>query len=496
MTDVDPSACVLAIDQGTSGTKAIVWSAEHGIVASHEVVVRPAYGADGTVEVDPKALLASVIEAGRMAVDRAREAGHPAIAAVGLANQGETVLRWDRASGEPLSVAIGWQDRRAQVVCDDIRSRDSAAAQRVLDVSGLTLDPYFGAPKLAWLRQHFGPPTGSDDVVTQSDAFLIHALTGAFATDASTASRTALLDLDSRQWSPELLDVFRLDGESLPAIIDSAGFIGETSVFGPTIPMTAAIVDQPAALLAQHCLAVGQAKCTYGTGAFLLSQIGPTPVRSAAGLTTSVAWTLGSDVGYCLDGQAFTVGSAVRWMIDIGLLSAADEIDSVLADVPDAAVAVFVPAMAGLGGPWWEPEARGSITGIGLGTGKAHLVRALIDGIACAVAELADAASAAHPLTALRVDGGLTRSRALLQAQADLLQCPVEVRDGQDATALGTAYLTVAGLARADGAAADGLLQRVLPEWSADEVIEPRMSADQAAQQRAQFRAAVEAGLR
>ncbi|WP_193047180.1 FGGY family carbohydrate kinase [Mycolicibacterium baixiangningiae] len=422
---------LLAIDQGTSGTKAIV--VDYGADGSGhvrsvaEVALRPQYLAGGAVEQDPEALWDSVVEAGREALAQAGVS----VDGVALANQGETVLAWDRHTGRPLTPAIVWQDRRAESVCAPLAD----SAERVAQRTGLVLDPYFSAPKMAWLRKNL---TGAG-VVTTTDTWLVHRLCGAFVTDASTASRSLLTALDSPSWDGELLELFGLAGETLPTIVDCDEIVGETDVFGPTIPVAGLIVDQQAALLAESCLEPGAAKCTYGTGAFLLAQLGATPALSSSGLTTSVAWRLRGQTSYCADGQVYTAASAVRWAVDLGLVPAADQLDTVAADSSNGVLCV--PALAGLAAPWWDSGATASFTGMTLSSGRGHLVRALLDGIAAQVTALADlvATDLGRPLTRLRVDGGLTRSTVLMQAQADLAQIPVDVYPSLHATALGAA---------------------------------------------------------
>ncbi|MFG2292852.1 FGGY family carbohydrate kinase [Streptomyces sp. NPDC048603] len=470
---------VLAVDQGTSGTKALVICPERGVIGTASAAVRPRYLPGGRVEVDPRELLRSVVDAGRAAL---AAAGEP-VTAVGLANQGETVLAWDPVSGRPLTDAIVWQDRRAEEICTELAPHAAWLRER----TGLPLDPYFAAPKMAWIRRRLT----RQGVVTTSDVWLVHALTGAFVTDAATAGRTQLLDLDTVGWSRPALDVFGLADERLPAVVDADTQVGTTTAFGPPLPLTGLLVDQQAALLAQRVTEPGTAKCTYGTGAFLLAQTGPLPRRSASGLVGCVAWRLAGETSYCLDGQVFTAASAVRWLTDLGVISGAGDIDSVGETVPDAGGVTFVPALAGLAAPWWRGDARGSVTGLGLDTTAGHLVRALCDGVAAQVAELVDAVSAdlGAPLTALRVDGGLTRSSLLMQAQADLLQIPVEVSALPDATALGAGAVARLGL--------DPSLtvDEAVPEWKPSAVYEPRAGADRAAERRARFNAAVSALL-
>ncbi|MEU0498482.1 FGGY family carbohydrate kinase [Mycobacterium sp. NPDC006124] len=469
---------VLAIDQGTSGTKAIVVDDVGRVVSIAEVALRPRYLPGGGVEQDPEALWASVLDAGRSAL---RRAGVP-VAAVALANQGETVLAWDRATGKPLSPAIVWQDRRAETVCAGLAASAAEVARR----TGLVLDPYFTAPKMAWLRAEMT----REGVVTTTDTWLVHRLCGAFVTDVSTASRSLLLDLDSVTWSPPLLDLFGLADESLPEIVDCDRIVGETTCFSDS-PMTVAglVVDQQAALLAESCLTPGAAKCTFGTGAFLLAQLGATPARSSTGLTTSVAWTLRGRTSYCVDGQVYTAASAVRWAVDLGLLPAADQLDAVAAE--DSAGVLCVPALAGLAAPWWDATATASITGMTLGTGGGQVVRALVEGIAAQVACLADLVGhdLGQPLTRLRVDGGLTRSAALMQAQADLARIPVEVYPSAHATPLGAAACARLAL---DPTLHPG---EVVGTWTPERTYEPVWSDDRAAEYLGRWRHAAARSL-
>jgi len=469
---------ILAIDQGTSATKALLVGPGQQVLGSAEVPV--GVRADGdAVEADPEELLGSVLAAGRAALAAAGARG--SADAVALANQGETVLAWDRRTGRALTPAIVWQDRRSAGVC----ARLAPDAGWLAEVTGLPLDPYFAGPKMTWLREHLT----RDGVVSTVDAWLLARLGAGYLTDAATASRTMLLDLDAADWSPRACAAFGLDPGDLPAVSDCAGPAGETSAFGGRpVPVTGLAVDQQAALAAQGCLAAGQAKCTYGTGAFLLATTGPRAVRSASGLSASVAWRLGGVATYCLDGQVYTAGAAVTWLTRLGLLSRPEELDPLAASVADSGGVSFVPALAGLGAPHWRPAARGAFTGLSLSASRAHLARAVIEGIAASVALLARAAArdAGAPPSALRVDGGLTRSAVLLQAQADLLQAPVEVHRTPDATALG-----VAALARL-GAGASGTLAEAVGPVRAEKVVEPRMSADEAAGRIAAFEAAVE----
>ncbi|PCE16112.1 carbohydrate kinase [Microbacterium sp. SZ1] len=465
---------VLAIDQGTSGTKAVVVDDSGEILALSEVAVRPTYLSGGGVEQDPEALLESVLRAGRTAVGEAKAE----VDIVTLANQGETVLAWDPDTGTALSPMIVWQDRRAESVCAELRDHADDVARR----TGLVLDPYFSAPKQAWIRRNIT----REGVVTTSDSWLLHRLTGEFVTDASTASRSLAVDLDSAAWDPRLLDLFGLADERLPRILASDEIAGTTTAFGGSAAVGGLIVDQQAALVAQHCLRPGEAKCTFGTGAFLLANTGADPVRSTAGLSSSVAWQQGGQTSYCLDGQVYTAASAVRWLEKLTFIDTAADLDRVAADDSDGVLCV--PALAGLAAPWWRPDATATLTGMTLSTGSEHLVRAVLEGIAAQVAELARAMSAdlGAPLQRLRVDGGLTRSRVLMQAVADLMRVPVDVYPSQHATPLGAA-----ALARCAADPALTLDEAIVP-WSPSQTYEPQWSADRAEEFSARWRAVAE----
>jgi glycerol kinase len=451
-------ANVLAIDQGTSSTKALVVADGGKVLGEGNAPVHPLAGAQGAVEQDPEELFQSIVDAGRAALEAAGES----VAAIGLANQGETVLRWDRESGRPFGPALSWQDRRAVSVTRELEDK----ADRLTELTGLPLDPYFAAPKMTWLRRE----QGDEGVVTTVDAWLNQRLAGAFVTDAATASRTMLLDLESTAWSEEACSLFELDPAEQPEIVDCDAAVGQTDVFGDPLPVTGLAVDQQAALFAESCFEAGEAKCTYGTGAFILATAGEQVVHSQARLAACVAWRLAGATTYCLDGQVYSAGSAVSWLEQLELISGAAQLDEIGAAETEA---LFVPSLAGLGAPFWAPEARGGWLGLSLATRREDLVRAVIWGIAAQVASLAKAMGGdiGRPLERLRVDGGLTRSAALMQAQADLLQAPVELYPSADATALG-----VGALARLGSGAAETPGEAV-GEWESVAVFEPELPA-------------------
>ncbi|MGV9711064.1 FGGY family carbohydrate kinase [Gordonia sp. NPDC003424] len=453
---------VLAIDQGTSGTKAIVVDDDGAVLAISEQSVQPRYLADGGVEHDPQVLLASVIDTGRDAVLRSGSS----IDAVSVANQGETVLAWNPETGEPLSAAIVWQDRRAETVCEALASHRDEIRTR----TGLELDSYFSAPKMRWLRDQ----VGDGGVITTSDTWLVHALTGEFVTDRTTAGRSLITDLRTTDWDRGLQELFDLGDEQLPTIVDNDIVVGSTHAFGPAMPVAGLVVDQQAALLAQGCLEPGTAKCTFGTGAFLLANTGTQATLSTQGLAACVGWRLRSETTYCFDGQAYTAGSAVRWLQNLGIITEAADLDNLAVD--NAGDVVFVPALAGLAAPWWRPDARASFVGMGLATGRGELVTAVLEGLAAQTVEVVAAmhADIEQPLDRLRVDGGLTRSRRLMQAVADIGQIPVDVYPSPHATALGAAVCARLSI--------DPSLSvtDAVPPWTPAATYEPRWTADRA----------------
>jgi glycerol kinase len=347
----------------------------------------------------------------------------------------------------------------------------------VTEITGLELDPYFVAPKLAWLRDTLT----AEGVVGTTDSWLLQRLTGAFVTDVATASRSLLLDLDTVTWSDEAWHLFGLGDERRADLVANDAVVGATTAFGSEVPVQGTCVDQQAALFAEDCRSAGEAKCTYGTGAFLLANTGRTARRSDAGLVACVAWQQADAVDYCLDGQVYTVGSAVSWLEQVGLIAGPAEMDPLVAGVADSGGTVFVPGLAGLAAPFWAPEAKGAWVGLSLATERAHLVRATLEGVAAAVAWLARGVTEdlGAPLARLRVDGGLTRSTALLQLQADLAQLPVEVYPSPHATALGVAQL--------GGAPA--------PAWAPMAVYEPAVTSDEAEDRLTRWRHAADATL-
>ena len=459
---------VLAIDQGTSATKAVVIDEQGRLLAEVDHPFDGMSYADDGVEQDPKLLLDSVLAAGRTAVARAAVP----IAAVGLGNQGETVIAWDRRTGEALTPAISWQDRRASAITQRLASTQSSRIAEVTRVTGLPLDPYFAAPKMALLSEQAADIMRAhpDAVITTIDAWVTHHLTGAFVTDAATASRTMLLDPHALDWDAAACEIFGIDPTRLPRVVACDEPVGMTTAFGDAVPVTGLIVDQQAALLAQGCRTPGMAKCTYGTGAFLLANVGREHSLSTSGLATSLAWVMRDGTrASCVDGQVYSVGAAITWLQRLGLIAEPGDLDRLGLAAGDSGGACFLPTLAGIGAPLWRPDARGSFTGLTLSTTREQMVRAFGEGIAAQVALLVDAVSrdAGAAPAALRVDGGVTRSRLIMQTQADLIGAPVEVYPHECATALGIAALALRGLAGA------GAEEPVVTGWQPVAVYEP-----------------------
>jgi glycerol kinase len=445
---------LLAIDQGTTSTRTVVYDARLQPVGQGQVEVPPTYPKPGWVEHDPVALLGSVAATVSAAlVDAGVSADR--IAAIGITNQRETTLLWDRPTGRPVHPAIVWQDRRTAEFCDRHRDRRAWLTER----TGLILDPYFSATKLHWLLEHVPEARrraeGGELATGTVDTWLIHHLTGGrrHAIDVTNASRTLLMDLRHLEWASDLCEFFAVPPQILPEIVPSSGVLGETSgldYLPDGLPIAGIAGDQQASLVGQGCLMPGQAKCTYGTGAFLLAHIGDKPVLSHKGLLTTLAATLGDGPPqYALEGSVFIAGAAVQWFRDgLKAIGAAPEIDRLAEQGHEHSEVVFVPALTGLGAPYWEPEARGTIFGLTRATSVADLARATIEGVAYQIADLLGAvlADCPVPVTELRVDGGMARSDPFLQFQADLLGLPLRRSPQTESTALGAALLAGLGV--------------------------------------------------
>jgi glycerol kinase len=460
---------LVGVDQGTTGTRTVVFDERLRPVGESYREIHQHYPRPGWVEHDPDELVESVAAT---VADALAAAGSLEVAAVGLANQGETTVAWDAPTGRPLGRAIVWQDRRTEPILASLRER--GLAEEVERRSGLPLDPYFSSSKMTWLLEQEplqeAASTGRLRLGT-SDAFLRDRLTGRHATDPATASRTQLLDLAAVRWDERLAEAFAVPLEALPAIEPTAGDLGELRAeqWSRPLPLAAAIVDQQAALAGHACFEPGSAKCTYGTGCFLLSNAGDEAPPGGHGLLPTVAWTLDGRTSYALDGGVLAAGTCVNWLVSAGLLGESKEADALAGTVESSGGVRFLPAFSGLGAPWWRSEARGVFAGITAGTGRGHLVRAVLEGIAFRVRDIVEAGarlSGERP-TVLRVDGGLTGSRVLMQTQADLLGIPLLRAPDAELTALGAAALAGIGAGVIDG---PDELVALLPE---PETIEP-----------------------
>jgi glycerol kinase len=452
MSDED---LVLAIDQGTTGSTCLVVDRDMRVVARATREFPQHFPSPGWVEHEPEELWASVVAAlgdalGKSGVSPAR------IAAIGVTNQRETSLLWERASGRPIHRAIVWQDRRTADVCAALREAGHEAGVR--ERTGLVLDPYFSATKLAWMLDRVegarARAEAGELAAGTVDTYVMWRLTGGttHATEPSNASRTMLWPLAGGGWDPGLCELLRVPMRVLPEVLPCTARFGATrGVAGlpDGIPIHGVAGDQQAALFGQACFAAGEAKCTYGTGAFVVLNTGARIVPSHHGLLTSVAWRIGDETTYCLEGSSFMAGAVVQWLRDqLGFVERAADIEALARSVPSSDGVVLVPAHAGLGAPHWRPHARGVLRGLTRGSGRGHIARAALEGIALQIVDLLDAMAAdlGAPLEVLRVDGGAAQNDLLMQIQCDLLGVPLDRPTNLEATGLGAASLAGLGV--------------------------------------------------
>jgi len=440
---------ILAIDQGTTSTRAIVFDRALAPVASAQQEFPQLYPAPGLVEHDPEAIWATTLATMRAAVERAGIRPQ-AVAAIGIANQRETTVIWDRASGRAIHPAIVWQDRRTAETCAAL-SRDGHEPL-ITARTGLLLDPYFSATKIAWLLDHVEgarAAAGAGRLAFGTiDSFLLWRLTGGkvHATDATNAARTLLLDIHRGSWDAELCELFSVPTALLPEVRDCAGEFGATDVLGAPIVIRAMVGDQQAATVGQGCFAAGMMKSTYGTGCFALLNTGPTPVASRSRLLTTIAYQLGGNRTYALEGAIFVAGASVQWLRDaLRLIAAAPDVNALAAAADPAEQVYLVPAFVGLGAPWWDAGARAALYGLTRKSGPPELARAALEAVGYQTRELLDAMRADWPAaamdTVLRVDGGMAASDITMQFLADILAAPVDRPVVMETTALGAAYL-------------------------------------------------------
>jgi glycerol kinase len=478
---------VIAIDAGTTGVRALAVD-ERGRPAGWSYRELPQhYPRPGWVEHDPE----EIWEAVETTLAELRAGLDVPVAAIGITNQRETVVAWDRRSGEAFHNAIVWQDRRTAARCR--RLEDDGHLPLIRSATGLVLDPYFSATKMAWLLSEGGVAAGPRLALGTVDAWILWKLTAgdAFATDPSNASRTMLYDIRHGTWSRELCDLFGVPPAALPEVRRTSGRFGTTP---DGIPVSAVAGDQQAALFGQACIETGMAKNTYGTGSFVLMNVGPTCPEPAEGLLTTVAWSLpGAAPVYALEGSIFATGAAITWLRDgLGIIDSPADIGPLAESVRDAQGVAFVPAFSGLGSPWWDPQARGTIVGLTRGSGRAQLARAAVEAMAYQTRDVVDAMTAAtgQALTELRVDGGASVLDLLLQIQADQLRVPVSRPEVRETTALGAAFL--AGLAEGVWSSTE----EVAGLWQQEAVFNPRAPQSVVDDRHATWRRAVERSRR
>ena len=472
---------ILAIDEGTTGSTALVLDHRLSVKGKANVEFRQIFPRPGWVEHDLEDIWAATLKAIHLALRQA-SAKLADLKAIGITNQRETTLLWDRRSGRPLHNAIVWQDRRTAGICNELKALGKEPWVR--EKTGLVLDAYFSATKLRWLLDNVKgararAESGGLCFGTIDTALLWKLTSGAVhATDVTNASRTLLMDLANRTWDDELCALFGVPRIVLPEIRPSAGVFGHTKgVRGlpDGIPIAGIAGDQQSAMVGQACFAEGEAKCTYGTGAFLLMNAGPRKVTSKHGLLGTVAWQIGDDVAYALEGSAFIAGAVVQWLRDgLGLFKKSGEVEALARSVPDSGGVTFVPALAGLGAPHWRQEARGLICGIDRGVTKAHIARAALEGVAFEIYDLAQAMAQdiGKPMPMFRVDGGASQNDLLMQFQSDLLQTPIERPRMIETTALGAAFLAGLGTGMWAG------LKELKSAWRAGKQFRPKMKSE------------------
>jgi len=464
---------ILAIDQGTTSTRAMVFDQNAKVLAVAQKELPQIFPADGWVEHDPEEIWNATL-----AVCREVLAKVPDVAAIGITNQRETTVLWDRATGKPLHNAIVWQDRRGAALCQKLEQAGHGAL--VQKTTGLLLDPYFSASKITWLMENVPGAkerAGAGELAIGTiDTFLLWRLTGGkvHASDATNASRTLLFDIHRQQWSEEMLALFGVSPKLLPEVRDSSADYGVTDagLFGRAIPIAGVAGDQQAATVGQACFSPGMIKSTYGTGCFVLNHTGTQAPLSKNRLVTTVALRLAGKVTYAVEGSIFIAGAGVQWIRDgLGLVHTAGETEAMAAALPGNAGVYLVPAFTGLGAPYWDPNARGAIFGLTRDVGRPQIARAMLEAVCYQTRDLMEAMAAdgtAKP-TSLRVDGGMTANNWLMQFLADMLDIPVERPVVTETTALGAAYL--AGLKVGLWSSTDDITKH----WQRDQLFEPRM---------------------
>ena len=487
---------VLAFDQGTTSSRSIIFDHEGTVVSSAQKELVQIFPRPGWVEHDPMGIWADQTHTAREAL-RSANISPTEISAIGITNQRETTIIWDRETGEPIYNAIVWQDRRTSEFCERIRADHAETIRRK---TGLEVDAYFSASKIVWLLKNVpGARSRAENgelAYGTVDSWLIWNLTCGklHITDPSNASRTMLFNINALKWDEELLDIFDSPYMLFPQVLSSSEVYGQVEIPGELrgIEIAGIAGDQQAALFGQTCFSTGDLKNTYGTGCFMLQNVGDKPAESKSRLLSTVGWRIGDNIDYAIEGSVFIGGAVIQWLRDaLGIIDSANEVESLAGSVDDNGGVYFVPAFTGLGAPHWDQAARGTIVGLTRGTGKAHLARAALESIAFQTADLLTAMNADSDKTVkeLRVDGGASKNDLLLQFQADILQIPVVRSIISETTALGAAYM--AGLASGFWSSKEDLASH----WQADKIFMPRMSQARASDLMARWHSAIQRSL-
>lgn len=483
---------ILALDQGTTSSRAILFDRAGRLHGMAQQEFRQWFPQPGWVEHDAMDLWRSQLAVAQQVLQQSRVAAAD-IAAIGIANQRETTVVWDRLTGQPIAHAIVWQDHRTAGLCDALREQGHAALFQ--HKTGLVLDAYFSGTKLHWLLDQVPGARQRAErgqlAFGTVDSWLTYRLCGAHVIDSSNASRTLLFNIHTQRWDEELLALLDIPASLLPQVVPSSGIVGHTdaALLGAPIPIAGIAGDQQAATFGQACHQPGMAKNTYGTGCFMLMNTGQQAIASQNNLLTTIGWTIGGRTDYLLEGSVFNAGAAVQWLRDgLGIIGSADEVEALALSVPDTGGVVFVPAFAGLGAPYWDVYARGTLVGMSRGTTRAHIARATLASIAYQSADVLEAMQkdAGLALTELRVDGGAARNDLLMQFQADVLGVPVVRPQVTETTALGVAYL--AGLAVGYWQSRE----EIAAHWREQRRFEPGMAEEERLQRLATWRRAVQ----
>ena len=483
-------SAILAIDQGTTSSRAIIFDTNTIAVATAQKDLPQYFPQDGWVEHDAMEIWHDTLDVCTTAMGIAQDKGY-AIVCAGITNQRETTIIWDRQTGKPIYKAIVWQDRRTAAICNELREAGHEAL--VTERTGLLLDPYFSASKIAWILDHVdGAREAADDgqlAFGTVDSWLLWQLTGGnHFSDASNASRTALFNIHTQSWDDDMLDMFNVPRAILPEVMDNCAEFGSTNLFGTAIPITGMAGDQQAATFGQACFDPGMIKSTYGTGCFALLNTGDTPVNSSNKLLTTTAWRLSGKPTYALEGSIFMAGAAVQWLRDeLGLIANSADSEAMASRLSDNGRVYLVPAFTGLGAPWWDPDSRGAIYGLTRDTGAAHIVRATLESAAYQTQDLLEAMQKDWPgtINQIRVDGGMAENNWLMQFLADITQSQITRPANSETTALGAAFL--AGLHHGIWSS----LQDISDQWAANQTFDTRMDASARDQLMDEWHAAV-----